>query len=76
MYLFLQILQFELFMKKEGIEVGLDIKLLLENLQEKRAQIDEVIGDNRLEKILNDFKIFQKETLIGLHGKTPQFYCG
>lgn len=74
-YASLQKLLLRSFLEQENIQLGDSIKTALENLQKVECTIDEAMQNSDVEHILSTYEEYQRETLNGVHGKTPQFFA-
>lgn len=69
----IEILHFERFMEANNIQVTDEIKTYLEEFKNHRSMTP-VIEHVDLIQVFDKYEDYKKQTLLGIHGKTPQYY--
>lgn len=69
----LQLLHIEFFIQKNGLNISEQTKNFLIKLQSEKLSND-AFTDREFVELIEKYRQFKKDTLIGTHGKTAQFY--
>ncbi|XP_076672225.1 uncharacterized protein LOC143371161 [Andrena cerasifolii] len=68
-----EILHFESFMEVNNIQVTDEMKIYLEEFKNHRSMTP-VIEHEDLMQVFDKYEDYKKQTILGIHGKTPQYY--